>query len=600
MRKIAIAVGVLLVIVIAVVVVAVSNLNGYLEENRDTLSKLASDAAGRSVSFDRAEVAFAGGLAVRVAGLRVAEDPRFGKPDFLSLDGAFVGVRILPALQGRVEVSGIRLDAPTIRVIQTADGFNFASLGGGGEVPPPSSSEAPPPSGSEEESAPLALAIAALEITDGTIVFEDRTSAEGLALVIEAFESSGTDLALEGPIAIDFAGRVSSSKPADAGLESDIEGEVDLAGLDPLEGTVKLRSQSLYPAIFGVRLEEGEVVEHLDALTIDVALPADPPKSGYPVAVRSNAARLAGFDLDDIAIDVNYRGAKGGSDVTLDQVAVGLAGGRVDLTGDFFLGEPGASPFDLKASIRGIESGELAAVLLGVPREALSGVLEGDVELAGDSLEWESLERSLVGKLRLDVGEGALEQVNVLRTLVGRLSASPGIGQLAASLIQDVAPGVLSRDRTPFDGIDMALEVLDGAIHAKDLQIAARDFGIQAAGKVGLDGAVAANGTFTFSEEISRKLLDKGGQIARVLDQDGAVVLPLQFGGTTGSPLLLPDLAALSGGVGREVENRAAKELTDAIFGKRKKGDDADPEDEGKRNAAKSLLKKGLGKFLGR
>ena len=600
MRKIAIAVGVLLVIVIAVVVVAVSNLNGYLEENRDTLSKLASDAAGRSVSFDRAEVAFAGGLAVRVAGLRVAEDPRFGKPDFLSLDGAFVGVRILPALQGRVEVSGIRLDAPTIRVIQTADGFNFASLGGGGEVPPPSSSEAPPPSGSEEESAPLALAIAALEITDGTIVFEDRTSAEGLALVIEAFESSGTDLALEGPIAIDFAGRVSSSKPADAGLESDIEGEVDLAGLDPLEGTVKLRSQSLYPAIFGVRLEEGEVVEHLDALTIDVALPADPPKSGYPVAVRSNAARLAGFDLDDIAIDVNYRGAKGGSDVTLDQVAVGLAGGRVDLTGDFFLGEPGASPFDLKASIRGIESGELAAVLLGVPREALSGVLEGDVELAGDSLEWESLERSLVGKLRLDVGEGALEQVNVLRTLVGRLSASPGIGQLAASLIQDVAPGVLSRDRTPFDGIDMALEVLDGAIHAKDLQIAARDFGIQAAGKVGLDGSVAADGTFTFSKELSRKLLDKGGQIARVLDQDGAVVLPLQFGGTTGSPLLLPDLAALSGGVGREVENRAAKELTDAIFGKRKKGDDADPEDEGKRNAAKSLLKKGLGKFLGR
>ncbi len=592
MRKVAIAVAILLVIVIAVVVVAVSNLNGYLEENRDTLSGLASDAAGRSVSFDRAEVAFAGGLAVRVAGLRVAEDPRFGKPDFLSLDEAFVGVRILPALQGRVEVSGIRLDAPTIRVIQTADGFNFASLGGGGEAPPPSQSE--------EESAPLALAIAALEISDGTIVFEDRTSAEGLALVIEAFESSGTDLALDGPITIDFAGRVRSSKPADAGLASEVEGEVDLAGLDPLEGRVKLRSPSLQPGIFGVRLEEGDVVEHLDALTIDIALPADPPKSGYPVAVRSSAARLAGFDLDDIAIDVNYRGAKGGSDVTLDQVALGLAGGRIDLTGDVFLGEPGRSPFDLKTTIRDIDSGELAAVLLGVPREALSGVVEGDLELAGDSLEWESLKQSLVGKLRLDVGEGALEQVNVLSTLVGRLSASPGIGQLAATSIQDVAPEALSGDRTPFDGIDMALEVLDGAIHAKDLRIAARDFGIQAAGKVGLDGVVAADGTFTFSEELSRKLLDKGGQVARVLDQDGAVVLPLQIGGTTESPLLLPDIAALSGGLGREIENRAAKELTDAIFGKRKEGDDADPQEDSERDAAEGLLKEGLGNFLGR
>ena len=56
----------------------------------------------------------------------------------------------------------------------------------------------------------------------------------------------------------------------------------------------------------------------------------------------------------------------------------------------------------------------------------------------------------------------------------------------------------------------------------------------------------------------------------------------------------------IDGGVGREVENRVAKELADAIFGKRKEGDDADPEDEGRRNAAESLLKEGLGKFLGR
>ena len=61
---------------------------------------------------------------------------RFGEDDFLTLDEAFVGVRLLPALQQRIEVSGIRLVAPTIHVIQTADGFNFASLGQSGEAPP--------------------------------------------------------------------------------------------------------------------------------------------------------------------------------------------------------------------------------------------------------------------------------------------------------------------------------------------------------------------------------------------------------------------------------------------------------------------------------
>lgn len=590
MRKLLIGLVLVFVVLGAVVFVAVSNLNGYLEENRDTLAGFASDAVGRDVSFDRAEVTFSGGLAVRVAGLRISEDPRFGKPDFLSLDDAYVGVRILPALSGRIEVSGIRFDAPSIRVIQTKDGYNFASLGGGngGAAPAP-----------EEESGSMALAIAALEIDDGTIVYEDRTSAEGLALVIEDFTSTGTDLALDGPVAIDFSGRVRSSKPGDEGLASEIEGEVRLAALDPLQGTVVLESPSLQPALFGVRLEEGDTIEHLDALQVDVKLTPDPPKAGYPVVIRSTKARLAGFDLSDIDIAANYRSRKTGSDVRLDQVVVGLAGGTVELQGDVFLGPPGASPFDLKTKVRNLEAGELAHAVMGVPAEAVSGTLGGDVDLAGDSLEWASLQRSLVGKLRLDVGAGALEQVNVLNTLVGRLSADPGIGRLAASSIRDVVPEALSGDRTPFDGIGLALDVLDGTIHARNLAIAAEDFAIDAIGKVGLDGTVSADGTFRFSEALSEKILARADELASVLAQDGLVVLPLHIGGTTASPTIAPDLTALSGKAKDELKNRAAEALADKIFGKRKDGEEGTAE-EADRDATEELLKEGLGRFLGR
>ena len=591
MRKLLIGLVVVFVVLIGVVVIAVSNLNGYLEENRETLAGLASEAAGRTVTFEKAEVAFSGGLAVRVAGLRVSEDPRFGKPDFLSLDDAYVGVRILPALSGEIQVSGIRLDAPSIRVIQTADGFNFASLGGGGD-------EAAPAPAPDEESAPLALAIAALEIDGGTLVYEDRTSPDGLALVIDDFTSTGTDLALDGPIAIDFSGRVRSSKTGDEALGSDVEGEVRLAALDPLQGTVVLESPSLQPALFGVRLEESETIEHIDSLRIDLELTPDPPKAGYPVSVRSSEARLAGFDLSDIAIDVNYRSADEGSAIKLDQVVVGLAGGSVELDGDVFLGPPGASPFDLKTKVRDLDAGELAHVVMGVPAEAVTGTLGGDVDLAGDSLEWESLKKSLVGNLRLDVGEGALEQVNVLDTLVGRLSQNPGIGQLAASSIRDVVPEALAGDRTPFDGIGMALEILDGAIHAKDLEIAAKDFAIDAAGKVDLEGAVSAAGTFRFSAAISKKILAKADDLAPILGQDGVVALPLRIGGTTESPSITPDLSALSGKAQEELKKKAVKALGDKIFGKKKDGGDS--EDEGDRDSAKKRLKKGLGGLLGR
>ena len=593
MKKVLIAIGGLLVLLVIVAVIAISNINGYLEENRDSLAGLASDAAGRKVTFEKAEVAFSSGLAVRLAGLRVGEDPNFGTADFLSLDDAYVGVKILPALFSRIEVSGIRLDAPTIRVIQTKRGFNFSTLGGAADETTAQDQEV-----GAEEAAPLAVAIAALEIHKGTIVYQDRTSKDGLSLVLEDFETSGTDLSLDGPLALDFETKIRSTKAADEGLVSRISGEVMIDSLATTTGTVALRSPSLHPAIFGVRLEEGDVVERLDNLRVDVVLPPNPAKSGYPVEIRSTEARLSGFDLDNIEIDVVYRDAAKGAEVTLSQVSLGLAGGRIDLTGDMVLGEPGASPFDLKTQLRDLDSGELASVLLGIPAGALSGTLGGDIDLAGDSLEWETLKKSLAGKLKLEVGGGALEQVNVLKTLVARLTADPGLGQLAANSIRDVAPEALSGDRTPFEGIDMALEILNGSVHAKDLRVKAGDFAIDAIGRVGLDGAVDADGKILFSEELSQKILSKTDALGALLGDGKQVALPLHFGGTADSPSIAPDLRALAGTARQELKSRAAKELGDAIFGKRKSDDGAQQNSD--RDSAEELLKEGLGRFLGR
>jgi len=595
MRKIIIGGGIFVVLLIAIVLIAVSNINGYLEENREELAAQASAAAGRTVVFDRAEVAFSSGLAVRLAGLQVSDDPRFGTEQFLTLDEAYVGVRIWPALQNRIEVSGIRFDAPTIRVIQTSAGFNFSSLGASSETADKRPAEAEPEG--ETSSSPV-IAIALLEIVDGTIVYQDRTSAEGLSLVIEDFNTSGTDLSLDGPLSLDFAGRVHSAKKADKGLESDVTGEVDLADLQTMTGKVHLQSPSLHPAIFGVRLEEGDAIERLDDLVVDVDLKEGLASTGIPVSIRSSAARLSGFDLNDIAIDVDYRAAKRGAKITLEQVVVGLAGGSVQLAGDLVLGKPGASPFDLTSKIQSIDSGELAAVLMGVPRGALTGNLGGDVALKGDSLEWESLKKSLVGSLRLDISEGALEQVNVLSQLVTGLTTAPGFGQLAAASIRDVAPDALSGDRTAFEGINMALEILDGSVQAKDLSLRAGDFVLEAIGKVGLDGAVAADGKLLLSEDLSRKILKKADRLAPLLGEGGQVALPLQLGGTTADPTLIPDLTALTGKAQDELKNRAVDEISNAIFGKNRDGDSE--QDKANRSGAESLLKEGLGRFLGR
>ena len=63
------------------------------------------------------------------------------------------------------------------------------------------------------------------------------------------------------------------------------------------------------------------------------------------IPIRCSASTLPSSTITsgcDIAIDVNYRGAKGGSDVTLDQVALGFAGGRVEHDDPLQCGAPDA------------------------------------------------------------------------------------------------------------------------------------------------------------------------------------------------------------------------------------------------------------------
>lgn len=593
MRKIILGLSLFLLLVIGVVAYAVANVNTYLEENRDTLGQWAGKAAGREISYEGAEVAFADGLAIRVKGLRVSEDPRFGQAEFLSLDDAYVGVAIWPALRGRIEVSGVRLDGPTIRVIENKHGYNFSSLGAtaeGGAAAP------------SEDSPPMALAIAALEIVDGTVYYEDRTSADGIALVIRDLDSTGTDLALDGPVAIDFSGRAESTRPAAKGLESRIAGSIRLESAESAVGTLHLESPRFHPLIVGLVLEEGGPTEAIDDFVLDLTLAADPATSGLPIKAKSKAARLGGFDFQSIDADLVYRSAARNSKLEMPKVVLGLAGGTVDVNGSMVFGTPGRAPFSIKSKLENLDSGEIAHVLLDVPTGLLTGRLGGNIDLKGDSLDWETLKRSLAGNVSLQLGQGALEQVNLLDRLVGRLVVDPGLGSLIAQSIRDVAPSALKGDRTPFREVGMLLELSNGAIRAKDMKMLAGDFALELAGSLGLDGKVDADGQIRLSEALSAKLLAKADRFAPLFGDGKTVVLPLSLTGTAGSPTIAPNLAALTqkatANAQKELSDRAARELGKALFGKPRQ--EEDPARAAERDSTEGLVREGLGRLLGR
>ncbi len=608
MRRLWIGILVFVGLLVVGLVLAVTRANSLLEDNRERIQTLASEAAGRAVVYERAEIAFAGGLAVEVQGLRVAEDADYGEADFLALDSAFVGVELLPALSRRLEVSGVRLVRPTIRVVQTADGFNFATLGGaGGETP---SAPTPPPDPREEESPPLAAAIAAFEIRDGTILFEDRTAEPPLAITIADFETTGLDLSLDGPLAIDFSGLLRPTR-GDPAAESPFSGRVEIRDLETTEGSLTLRSPSLKPKAAGIDLRDeaaiaaGEPLERVEDLDVRVDLPADAAASGYPIAVTSGPGQLSGYDFDSLAAKLVYRE----SELEIDSFELGVAGGRIELAGRVPLGGGARAPFDIETGFRNLDFGRLATLLFDLPPDMLTGEVEGDLALAGEGLEWETLKRTLVGSLKLEVGEGAFENVNVIRDVVSGLVSDPGLGSATAAAIRSAAPESLQGDRTPFEGMKLAASVAEGVVRADQLEVVAPDFVLSGTPAVGLDGTLSGQGRVRFSREFSKALLEKASPVKLLVKEGLVLEVPLNLSGTLEAPRFSPEVGALTAtaraNTTKRVRERAGSELSDALFGKRRapaEGEEPSEEDQQReqdRREAEDLIQKGLGRLLG-
>ena len=97
---------------------------------RGLIASSASQALGRPVRFASVSVRLLPLPAVELRGLEVAEDPRFGKVPFVTLERGRLRLRLSPLLVGRVEFSGVLLERPLIRIVEGTDGrLNVSSLG---------------------------------------------------------------------------------------------------------------------------------------------------------------------------------------------------------------------------------------------------------------------------------------------------------------------------------------------------------------------------------------------------------------------------------------------------------------------------------------
>ena len=209
-------IGVIILIVAGVVGYAYFNLNSIIASNRARLLSRVSAAVGRPIEAAELKASLGRGIAIKIAGVKLADDPAFSQLPFVQADEVFLKVEFVPLLHKEIKITELVLRQPQIRIIRNPAGaINVSTIAkkGGAETPggnlPKSGGGSWWGGGSKSSNADGAAArggfsIKTFTIEDGRIFYLDKqtggapVTVNALNLKIENFSSTSPfDIALD-------------------------------------------------------------------------------------------------------------------------------------------------------------------------------------------------------------------------------------------------------------------------------------------------------------------------------------------------------------------------------------------------------------------
>uniref|UniRef100_UPI0030DD5DA9 beta-L-arabinofuranosidase domain-containing protein n=1 Tax=uncultured Maricaulis sp. TaxID=174710 RepID=UPI0030DD5DA9 len=395
MKSLGLALGLIVVLLVAAIFIlpAVIPASTY----REPVETAARDALNREVSLD-GDIALQifPQLQIRASNVSIANAEGFGEDAFANMQEMRVGVRLIPLLSRRVEITEFVLIEPTIRLAQNRRGNNWTFTA------PDAAAAAPATEGAgfvrREGALPIEASFGDVRIENGALYFTDGSQSRaitGLDLsvalpsldaetrVTGALNADGQSLSFSaniGSIRDFFEGRETpvmvglGGNLADLSFTGRILAGEAIAYDGELDATIP--SVRALAAFAGAPLPAGENLERFRAVG---------QLSGAPGEISLNARTLA---LDDIA----------GS----GSLAVNLSGQRPLVSGGLVLTELDVNPYlpvaddtAAPASPGGIPPWSEAPIDL-----AGLGVVDADLSLSVDRLLVQAME---IGNARLRV-----------------------------------------------------------------------------------------------------------------------------------------------------------------------------------------------------
>jgi len=476
------------------------------------ISQQASQALGRPVKFASLSIALLPRPAVRLRGLSVADDPRFGATPFLTVEEGRVGLRLRPLLSGRVEFTDLTLDRPRLEIVEEGGRLNVATLG----APAATLRGAPRTGGGVPGGAPAAAAlVSGVNITNGALHYRKRGVTGGAWRLEEMTvtlspSARGDGLRLEGQATVQPGGvklRVPEATLALGGgralAEAPLHALVDIEAKDVAAlGAALLASPSLAGPVTG-RLELGGTVSQptasgelrLERLTIAEQHPRCAPPARRQLTIEEVRVPVA---LTPLRLDSRPLQARLASGSVSAHVTAELQTAPV----------PAVKTLSLTAlTVKGMQ---LSPVL--VDYLCQGHAVSGPLDLTGEAtLRPADPWRSLSGAGQLQIGRGKVVGVAAMRTLrdVAELA-----GELSALLSaeKESRPGASLLD---FDAITASYTIIGGVASTEDLLYRSGAMTLAGAGTYGLaDGRVDMAVTLTQGRtQVKARVTGEGGSL---------------------------------------------------------------------------------------
>ena len=430
-------------------------------------------------------------------------------PPALRIDRILVVPRFRSFFSDTVRIEEVRLDGFTVSLLRDRNGWHVPAA-----FPAPTQGTRP------------GVVIERVHVNGGRLIVFDAF--DGGVRETSSIDEISADMLIDGTglRLAPLAGRVGSSR-------IDGEGTADAAAVRLAFNAPSINDADL-PALLGLLGAARPAMVHLnDAAAASVTVTIDRARSRLS---GSGTIRVPALTVEPLQMQrVESPFTIDGSTMTFDPTTFMLNGGthrgRVRVALD-------ASParWSSDSQLDGVDVGALLDALAGRDaridgRGAIRGKLQGRVEK--DFLS------GLDGRVRLDVVDGTLHDFPLLATINRALRLAEAAG-----------------NDTRFERLSATLAIAQAAA-TDDLVIDARDLRVQAAGRIGFDGALNLRGLAMISADRVSAAVASVHELARAKNSRGEIELPLIIAGTLGAPRFEVDVeTALRRGVRDELMRR--------------------------------------------